>query len=282
MTYFLNFRSKAVGGSIVEPYLLQGDATVSPVALRAVDWIELGPLTAGRNVIFAVHGFNVSYEHGARSLAQLETRLNLTRQDLFLGVLWPGDYWLPVINYPFEGNDANNCGQRLAAFSARWLAGAQSISFLSHSLGARLVLEAVRHLARPARMLCLTAAAIDRDCLTTEYASVTGNAQQISLLASHNDWVLKVAFRIGDPISDLLRDQPISAKRALGYNGPPTPAPSPVSGPWQIPDAEDYGHGSYLPPGDTVQAPPVAAAAQWARVAEFMARAFRGLPQSWP
>jgi hypothetical protein len=282
MTYFLNFRSQPVGGSIVDPYVLEGDATSFPVALRAVRWLELGPLVAGRNVIFAVHGFNVSYEHGARSLAQLQNRLNLTAQDLFLGVLWPGDYWLPVINYPFEGNDANNCGRRLAAFCARWFAGAQSISFLSHSLGARLVLEAVRHLPRPARMLCLTAAAIDQDCLTAEYASVTGNAQQIALLASRNDWVLKIAFRLGDPVSDLLRDQPISAKRALGYDGPPPPAPSPVEGRWQIPEADDYGHGSYLPPGDTVQPPAVAANEQWARVAEFMAQMLRGLPRPWP
>ena len=282
MTCYLNFRSGAVDGTVVDPYLLQGDGTVDPPALRAVSWIEIAPLVAGRNLLFGVHGFNVNYANGARSLAQLEPRLGLGAADLFIGVLWPGDAWIPVINYPFEPADAMHCGRLLAAFCERWLAGAQSFSFLSHSLGALLVLEAVRNLSRPARTVCLAAAAVDRDSLSAAYAAATANAGAISLLASHEDMVLKLAFRLGDPISELLRDQSIDLQAALGYAGPAAPVPATVRTPWQIADADNYGHGNYLPPGDHVQTPAQAQADKWPRPAEFMARAFRGLPQLWP
>src|SRR5579863_7031136 len=101
-------------------------------------------------------------------------------------MLWPGDAWLPVVDYPFEGSVAIDCGRKLADFCNRWCTGAQSISFLSHSLGARLVLEAVAHLGRQARAVCLMAGAINRDCLTAEYARAAANAAAISVLASHN------------------------------------------------------------------------------------------------
>ncbi len=282
MSLYLNFRSQSVGGSVVDPYVLEGDGTASPPELRSVDWNNLGSLVSGRNVLFGVHGFNVSYEFGARSLGQLEPHLGLTPADVFFGVLWPGDYWLPVVNYPFEGDVSMDCGRRLAASCQRWFAAAQSLSFVSHSLGARLVLEAVKNLARPARVVCLTAGAINQDCLAAEYAVATANSTSISLLASRDDWVLKVAFRIGDPISDLFHDDHRAFERALGSEGPPCPAMPPIRPPWQIPDAADYGHGDYLPPGDAVQNDEGIAGAKWPRVASFMARAFRGEPQTWP
>lgn len=282
MTLYLNFRSGAVGGGVVDPYLLDGDGTQVPPALRALGWAEIAPRLAGRNLLFAVHGFNVDYQWGAASLGRLEARLlqlGLGPSDVVIGVLWPGDYWLPVVNYPFEGGVAMDCGRRLADFCGRWLAPAQSLSFVSHSLGARLVLEAVAHLDRPARLMCLTAAAINQDCLTTEYAAAAANAEAVSVLASHSDLVLKVAFRIGDPISDALHDDHGAFDSALGYNGAPPSAVPPVTAPWQIADGADYGHGDYLPPGDTAAPAPDA---KWPQPAGFMARAFRGEPQTWP
>jgi hypothetical protein len=282
MTLYLNFRSQGVGGSVVDPYPLQGDAAVNPPMLRLVDWSVIGSLVAGKNVLFGIHGFNVSFDHGARSLGQLEPHLGLSSSDIFFGVLWPGDYWLPVVNYPFEGGVSMDCGRRLAAVCRRWFAKAQSLSFVSHSLGARLVLEAVMNLDRPARTVCLTAAAINRDCLEAEYARATANSAAVSILASHKDYVLKVAFQIGDPIADLLHDDHTPFEPALGYGGPPVPALPPVAPPWQISDAADYGHGDYLPPGDMVQDASAIAGAKWPSAAAFMARAFRGQQQSWP
>ncbi len=282
MTFYLNFRCQGVGGGVVDPYVLQGDGTTTPPSLTAMEWGAVGPLVAGKNVLFATHGFNVSYEAGACSLAQLEPQLHLGASDIYFGVLWPGDFWIPVVNYPFEGDVAIDCGRRLADFCKRWLGRAQSLSFVSHSLGARLVLEAVKQLDGPARSVCLLAGAINHDCLTTEYDKARSKATSVSLLASHSDLVLKIAFAIGDPISDVLHDDHPIFEPALGYAGPPTPAPPPVASPWQIPDLLDYGHGNYLPPGDTVQTAAEIELDKWCRVAGFVERAYKGRPQTWP
>ncbi|MGO9060079.1 MAG: hypothetical protein ACLQU2_22265 [Candidatus Binataceae bacterium] len=218
----------------------------------------------------------------ACSLGQLESQIDPGPSGIFFGVLWPGDYWIPVVNYPLEGDVAIDCGRRLAAFCKRWLSNAQSISFVSHSLGARLVLEAVENLDRPARALCLTAAAVNKDCLSTEYARATANSSAVSILASHKDLVLGVAFRIADPISALFNDDHTPFQLALGYDGPPTPSHPPISPPWQIPDSENYGHGDYFPPGDAAQVNPQLAGAKWLLPARFMAQAYRGQPQMWP
>jgi hypothetical protein len=98
-------------------------------------------------------------------------------------------------------------------------------------------------------------------------------AEQIFVLASHNDAVLRVAFQIGDPISNILDHDHGFFKWALGYDGPPSPAAPPIVPPWQIADGDNYGHGSYLPPTDT---------ARWMRVADYIGRAFRGQPQPSP
>ena len=274
MTLYLNFRTGGVAGGIVTPYLLEGDGTVNPPAVRALNSVEAENRVAGKNVLFGVHGFNVNYREGARAFGLLDSHLGLTESDVFIGVLWPGDWWIPAVNYPFEGGDAMECGRLLATFCSRHLAQAQSISFVSHSLGARLVLEALVHLDRRARMVCLMAAAINRDCLFTEYAFATSMTDQIFVLASREDKVLQVAFQIGDPISNIFDHDHQFFQKALGYEGPPSPAPPPIVSPWQI-NKPGYGHGQYLPPGNGNPPP-------WAAVADYIGRAFRGQPQPSP
>jgi len=282
MTYFVSFRSQSVGGSVTSATVWSGDGTISPLSLRPVENNMLGALVAGKNILFATHGFNVSREAGACSLTQLDQFLDLASSDIFFGVLWPGDFWLPVLNYPFEGGVSMHCGRLLADFCNRNLAAAQSLSFVSHSLGARLVLEAVKNLNRQAQSVCSTAAAINQDCLMTEYAAAAGKAKSISLLASRRDMVLGLAFPIGDPIADFFNEDHKPFEPALGYAGPPLPTAPPVVAPWQIAKDADYGHGNYLPPGDSVTPKPAIPAEKWSAVAAFMARAFRGQPQSWP
>jgi hypothetical protein len=281
VTYFLNFRAQGIGGGAVDPYLLEGDGTAVPATLSVVAWEQVPAAVAGRNLLFAAHGFNVSYQAGASAFGWLDRYLDLSGSDRFVGVLWPGDSWLPLVDYPFEGEVAIDCGRRLANFCNQWCAGAASLSFFSHSLGARLVLAAVTSLDRLARSVCLAAGAINRDCLTAEYQGAADNASLISMLASHADNVLKIAFSIGDPLADLLHDDHTPFTAALGYDGPRPPVPSPVRHPWQIPDRDGYGHGDYLPPAqaNAVPAPP---GSKWPRAADFMKRSFLGQPQTWP
>jgi hypothetical protein len=278
MTLFLNFRTRTVGGAVnTNPQLYEGLGDRTQPGLTLIPPAQLRATFAGKSVLFGVHGFNVSQSDGAMSLGLLDHYVALTGSSLFVAVLWPGDSIIPVIDYPFEGNVAIDCGRRLAAFCNDFCSTAQAISFVSHSLGARLVLEAVSALNKKASTVCLTAAAVNRDCLTTEYATAAKNCEKISILASREDTVLKLAFPVGDPLSVLLHADHIPFQIALGSEGPPTPAPALVCSPWQISDAEqaggDYNHGDYLPPKSP---------GKWPRVADFVKRAFLGQPQVWP
>ena len=273
MTHFLNFRAAGVGGAAIDPYLLEGDGTADPPALKAVPWAEVPGIFAGRNILFATHGFNVNYANGAKALGRLDAYLKLPDPNRFIGMLWPGDCWLPVVDYPFEGDVAIDCGRRLAQFCNTWASSAQGFSFASHSLGARFVLQAIMGINGRVDTACLAAGAINCDCFTAEYAATLGRVATVSLLASRADHVLKIAYPLGDPIADLLHDDHTPFTPALGYGGPPTPAPAQILAPWQIAEACGYDHGNYLP-SDTDD--------RWQKVADFMRLTFLRLPAPVP
>jgi hypothetical protein len=288
MTLYLNLRQLTVGGYVLDqPYMLEGAAVADLDSLTAVPWSNIPLLVGGRNLLFIVHGFNVNFAAGARMNDRIGPLLNLAAGDLAIGVLWPGDSFIPVIDYPFEGNVAITAGKAIATFCRTYLASAHSFSFASHSLGARVVLQALLGLDRPARSVTLMAGAINQSCLAEEYRAAAGNAGRLSLLASKGDDVLKLAFPLGDPLADLLYDDHPVGEPALGYAGPSITEAAKVEGPWQIPSLAppsnvDYGHGSYLPPSNAVEPPAVTNPASYIPVANFIANAFYGRPQSWP
>ncbi|MBS0297824.1 MAG: alpha/beta hydrolase [Proteobacteria bacterium] len=278
MTLYLSVRAQSVGGPVVDVHVVEADGTAPTLAFRPVSAAETAALARGKDLLLAAHGFNVSLQNGVRSMAWLEQSLKPSGSELFFGILWPGDFWLPVVNYPFEGGPAMDSGRRVARFCNQQLGDAHSISLVSHSLGARVVLEALNTLAKPARTVTVTAGAINRDCLNTQYAAADRNALATSTLASKSDNVLKLAYPIGDLIADLLHDDHTPFTRALGYAGPASPIAPPVA-PSQIPDKQGYGHGDYFPPA---VAAPQKAGGKWRKSAEFIAKAFRGQTQAWP
>jgi len=275
----MSLRQQRVGGGVVDPIFLEGDGTVAAPSLKLVPTEAVAARVAQRDILFATHGFNVSFLQGACSLGTLESALDLPSNCQYLAVLWPGDSWLPVINYPFEGSTAIDCGRRLARLCNRSLTTAASLSFITHSLGARLALEAAKTLNRKARAFCLTAAAINRDCLSAEYAGAFANVSVVSILASRRDLVLKLAFPLGDPLANILHFDHRLFTPALGYAGPPNALGATVP-PWQIPDTDGYDHGNYLPP--TEPGAPPDPNAKWIKPVGFMRRSFMGGTQTWP
>jgi len=275
VSLFLDFRTAGVGGGILdEPRVLEGNGLIDPPDLRYLGQTLPAARIAGREVVFVTHGFNVSRREGVHALARLERDLNLPSAFVFVGVLWPGDWWIPVINYPAEAGDAVQCGRLLAMFVNTSLSLAGDVSLVSHSLGGRLVLEAVKHLSRPAREVCVLAAAVDDDCLTSpQYDAARKNAKRISVLASRGDLVLRVAYPAGDFFSDIFYDDDNPARKALGYHGPRPRADRVLHA--QIPDHQ-YGHGDYFPPADLnkpngTQKPEA-----------FISEALLGVPHGWP
>jgi hypothetical protein len=280
VTIYMNLRQASVGGGVKNPSFLEGDGTAAVTSVRALDEDRLVDRVANCDVLFATHGFNVNYAAGMCALGRLENALSLPSTCRFIGILWPGDFWIPVVNYPFEGDVAIDCGRRVALFCHRRLNAAASLSFATHSLGARLALEAARTLTRRVRSICLTAPAVNNDCLSSEYAAAFSNTDVVSVLASRRDKVLRLAYPVGDAIADFLHPDHVPLAAALGLAGPPH-AIGATAPPWQISDGDDYDHGDYLPPSNPATPYPDAGG-KWARPVGFMQRAFNGERQTWP
>jgi len=276
VTRFISVRSKNVGGPVVRASCLESAGGAEP-GYRPIEDAVVAVSVAGKDVIIGIHGFNVSRPKAVRSYVTLEGELQLTSDQAFFGVLWPGDYWLPVVNYPAEAADAEQSGRYLAEYLDAHFAGAASVSFISHSLGGRVLLEAVKQLGRPVREVCITAGAVDNDCLKSQYAGAKAKAERVSVLASRKDKVLKLAYPLGDFGSDVFwNDSDNPWRGALGLKGPNPFEPPPRVRHRQIADQLGYDHGHYFPPGDGSQAP-----GKWRAAVAYMRRCVNGAADTW-
>lgn len=209
-------------------------------------------------VLFLVHGFNVSWESGRDSLRQLGVALLPAFDGLVIAVTWPGDSGLGPLGYPFEGRDADDTGLALATIIGTHVRDGAELSFVTHSLGARVALEACRRLD-PDRWLlrevCVTAAAVDDTCFNAEalYSGVAAAARRTTVLASTGDRVLQLAYPAGDLVQSWLFRWKDTAGRALGRRGPRNAGgrlTSPKVRHEQIPDPPPVGHGDYITSGE--------------------------------
>jgi esterase/lipase superfamily enzyme len=242
MTVFLNLRAGSVGGGpAAEVRVLATEPDEPETLADLVEWVR------GKDVLLATHGFNVDQQDGIASLSHWQERLSLPASTLFIGALWAGDAWVPVIDYPFEGDDATQSGKLLADFLNRHFDEVASLTFASHSLGARMVLETIAHLERRIRRLVLMAGAIDDTCLHDEYRDAAAKVDAISLLASRGDWVLEFAFPVGNFFGGIVSRGHPYVHAALGREGPARANLANLRPGWQIPDGWRYGHGDYFP-----------------------------------
>lgn len=252
MTWFLDLRANSAGGNPAR------EVTIRQSANDRFQVRDLVNEAHGRDVLFGTHGFNVNRKEGITSLSAWANLLNLGDGTLYVGVLWPGDSrWAPVLDYPFEGDEAIASGRLLAPFLDQHFTGAASLSFASHSLGARMVLETIRKMNHPVRKVILMAGAIDDNCLVKEYRDVAAKVNEISVLASRKDNVLKLAFPIGNPLAGIITRGHPYWQGALGYDGPDNPFPHNLRSGWQIPDSWNYGHSDYLGGTPPALAPPI-------------------------
>jgi pimeloyl-ACP methyl ester carboxylesterase len=243
MASFLDLRAMPTGGFVAdEVQVLDAGHRIVPPEVFARD-------VQGHDLVLATHGFNVSGEHGMQALGGWEGLCGLPNPCTYVGVLWPGDSrFLPIIDYPLEGSVALDSGRLLARFLDRYATGAATLSFSSHSLGARVLLETVRHLGRNVRTAVLMAGAIEADCFTREYADAAAKIGRILVLASEADLVLQFAFPIGNLFGELVMQGHPYTSRALGRDGPETTIGLAAEcRSWQIPTGWKFGHGDYLP-----------------------------------
>jgi hypothetical protein len=246
MALFLDLRAMPTGGFVAD------EVRVLDAEHRILSPDVFARQVQGHDLLLATHGFNVSGEHGMQALGGWEGLCGLPNPYTYVGVLWPGDSrFLPVVDYPIEGTVALYSGRLLARFLNGYATRAATVSFSSHSLGARVLLETVLNLDRRVHTALLMAGAIEADCLTREYAQASAKIDRILVLASESDLVLQFAFPVGNLLGEIVMEGHPYASRALGRDGPETTIG--LVGEcrsWQIPKGWKFGHGDYLPGKD--------------------------------
>jgi hypothetical protein len=254
MTYVLDFREANFGGAVVPGRLTEG---------------SLGRLQQTGDVTFLLHGFNVDRATGRDRLKRLAGLLTGQQHHALVATLWPGDHWSGALSYSFEARDADDTALELAKFIYFNLRRNTRLSFLTHSLGARVVLQVAKLLRPhgfPFQQVCLMAAAMDDFSLgyPAHFRDAVGNTQRVAVLASRSDFVLKLAYPAGDLFQSWWNFGEESWGLALGYHGPrvrdghTTPARVLHH---QIPDIRRAGHSDYLP--DPIPNPNQRAAVQF-------------------
>jgi hypothetical protein len=257
MTRFLDARLSSVGGDLAKSVAIgEGTQIGNYQSLNQAEFLaEIG----GRHVLIATHGFNVDRAAGIACLSNWERLLQLAAPSAFIGLLWPGDsIWLHGLDYPEEPRVADEAGRLIAAFLDANFGGAASISFASHSLGARVLLATVSNMRRPVRRATIMAGAIDDDCLNAEFQTAAAKIGKISVLASNEDRVLAAAFPLGNFFGGILDAGHPWWRAALGQGGPSLPWPSNFQAPFEIPDNWEFEHDDYLqldPPSASIVVP---------------------------
>lgn len=274
--YFLSFRDISSASTAVtagEVYRKDVDVNTdwSALSIGGADWVpwdDVSKVFRGKRICFVLHGFNVDLQNGQKSCGPMAQRLSdianaalaATGADMAVPVLWPGDGFIGW-SYITAFGHAESTGLRFSDFLASSSFMAAEVSFISHSLGARVVLETVsKCIARFGGRIIfntaiLMAPAVDEAAFDdSKFLPVSGpgGLKRIVVLSSVQDMVLRYWFAIGDAVERALWWNYKSGSRALGRFGPRFADASPartVTESYAIAPGLDQDHGDYLPAG---------------------------------
>jgi esterase/lipase superfamily enzyme len=213
-----------------------------------------------RYILLLVHGFNNSRQDAEQSYGKFLNnilpglRRSKVAPDAIAEFQWPGDvsmgFWPRAIDYPIDIRQALLAAQRLATFLATLPIpgrGATSvrITFVGHSLGCRLILEALGNLL-PARNapgvetigLMAAAAPVDLVRRGARLFATANPPRQAIKFCSEADSVLQFAFPLGQFLARQYQIEPQNYLEAIGRFGNPDEYGSRLPRP-------NNSHGSY-------------------------------------
>ncbi len=178
------------------------------IFIECEDPASVKTVCAGPTVL--VHGYDTTAGSAEQSYGVIGAALP---DEKMLGYLWPGGSI--AVDYPLAVVRAGEAGWRLRDALA---AGGTPLDLQTHSLGARVALEALKYSGVRARHLILSAPAVSYDCLDEfrEFNAVAANCESVNVFYSRADPVLRDAYPLGT-----------FGGQALGYNGPDGRVPSP-------------------------------------------------------
>jgi pimeloyl-ACP methyl ester carboxylesterase len=203
-----------------------------------------GPVPSRRETLVLAHGFNNNEQEAAEAfigyrVGQYSTFGNLSPGSLdrlLADAFWPGDAdwgWFDFAEPLIYGKSVSKAKDSAAVLARQILAlpNLETVSFLGHSLGCRVVLETVERLldaGRPAiGRICLMAPAVPVEMVSAggRFDGVLRKLQglhvKIRVLHSTDDGVLAGAFVPGQASAGPKE----ASLRALGRKGPPQSMP---------------------------------------------------------
>jgi esterase/lipase superfamily enzyme len=181
---------------------------------------ELQAAVAGKKLHLLIHGYNNDEAAIRDSYGIIDSMMSTqglvgptAPYDMVLGYVWPGgDLGLA---YFFAKRRADKAGPRVQTLLLSVASIAASLDINTHSLGARVALQALRGVpGKPIRNLFMLAAAVDDESIEIGEKFYSSTQACIGAYVFHSkyDPVLKVWF----PLSDF--------DMALGLNGPEDPS----------------------------------------------------------
>jgi pimeloyl-ACP methyl ester carboxylesterase len=215
----LTVREKPVGGTVLHTVRWRG---------------KISPFRCDKLIIL-IHGFNVSPEEAtekyAAFLGQLQIQLGpgpSAELPSIWAFQWPGDHVNPILakaTYPARVSDARLAGELLGELLTR-LGSKQKVILIGHSLGCRVLLEALRVFNTRVRdhdvgadvsFACLLAAAVPIRRCEADQALYGSDIipDNIHVLYSGNDRVLRWVFPRGQSVFE--KDE----GEAVGLHGGP-------------------------------------------------------------
>lgn len=195
------------------PEFLTGTDTTRDAFLRQV---------SGKRILILIHGYRNQGDAIAKSYGKVEAELRRRgllgsgpgQYERVVGYLWPGG-WARV-GFPISVLRANKSGRRLRGLLEQLAVVGATVDLQTHSLGARVALEALDRQTVRIANLHLAAPAVDNECIQQreEYQEACESCDRVYVFHSLQDSVLRVTYRIGDfPEFD----------EALGAKGPDEP-----------------------------------------------------------
>jgi esterase/lipase superfamily enzyme len=162
---------------------------------------QLGKSVKKEAMVF-VHGFNISFEEGARRTAQLAHDLTLDGPAVLYS--WPSQGSL--VDYTVDEATAEWAWPHLQTFLKDFAArsGAASVHLIAHSMGNRILASALKGLAAEKgkeaalfKEVVLTAPDVDADVFREQlYPAIRPMAGRITLYASSRDRALQLSRQI--------------------------------------------------------------------------------------
>ncbi|HKA21301.1 MAG TPA: alpha/beta hydrolase [Blastocatellia bacterium] len=181
---------------------------------------DLLAAVTGKKLHLLIHGYNNDEAAIRNSYAVIESMMSsqglvgpTAPYDMLLGYVWPGGNL--GISYAFAKKRAEKAAPRVQTLLLSIASVAASLDINTHSLGARVALQALKGVpGKPIRDLFMLAPAVDDESIEIgeKFYSSTQACNGAYVFHSKFDPVLKLWFPLGD------------FDAALGLNGPEDPS----------------------------------------------------------